>query len=525
MLIYRTETRLIRPSEEINRIRAAGDATDLLIGAGEIESGVADALCLASDGWNPTLGALREASLAAARFLFAPSARPAAVAALDALAGLELPERVEVSVPEGYAYYGLFPEQYAAAARRFRDEARPDRVGVVGIRSIGASLSAVAAAALEARGCEVRSWTMRPRGHPFYRSLAISPDLERELRARTAWHFAIVDEGPGLSGSSFACVAEKLAELGVPAERIVFLPSWDPEPESLLSETARACWARRRKYVVPFQRAEGLRDLSAGEWRRAVYLDAKAWPAVQPQHERRKYLDGRTLLKFAGLGRFGRAKLERGRELAEAGFSPRALGFEHGFLRHEFVEGRPLAARDRGPGLIAAMARYLAHLRRHYASDRGVSFDELLQMIATNAGLDTARLERFRGAVSASPAVAVDGRMLPHEWLLTPAGYLKTDSLDHHDGHFLPGSTDIAWDLAGASVEFEFEPEETGRLVETYAALSGDREVGRRLPFFTIAYLAFRLGYATVAQAAIRGSEDAGRFEALAAGYRARLRA
>jgi hypothetical protein len=523
MYIYRTETRVIRPRQQLTQIGASSDATDVLMGAGELESGVSDALCPEADGWNPTLAALRGASLAAGRFFLDRQRIPEVIDALDALATLELPPHVEVGVPEGYAYYGLYPETYAAAAGRFHDDSRPERVAVIGIRSIGASLSAVAAAALEARGCEVRSWTVRPRGHPFYRRLALSPELERQFRAHAGWHFAIVDEGPGLSGSSFACVAQKLEELGVPDERIVFLPSWDPDPRRLVSETAGSRWPRHCKYVAPFQAGAALQDLSAGQWRKAVYPNAGAWPAVQPQHERRKYLDGRTLLKFAGLGRFGSAKLPRAFELGEAGFSPRALGFENGFLRLEFIEGRPLAAGDRGPALISAMARYLAHLHREYAADRGARFDDLLRMIGTNTCLDAARLERFRTPATSARPVAIDGRMLPHEWMLTAAGYLKADSLDHHDDHFMPGCTDIAWDLAGASIEFGLTPRETRHLVETYSALSGDREVEMRLPFFRIAYLAFRLGYATVAQNTVDDPEEAARFAALATRYRARI--
>jgi hypothetical protein len=523
MLIYRTETQVIRPRRRITQISASSDATEVVIGAGELESGVSDALCPAADGWNPTLAALRGASLAAGRFFIDRQRMPEVVAALHTLVTLELPPHVEVGVPEGYAYYGLYPETYAAAANLFYGEVRPERVAVIGIRSIGASLSAIVAAALEARGCEVRSWTVRPRGHPFDRRLALSPELERQFRAHAAWQFAIVDEGPGLSGSSFACVAQKLEELGVPDECIVFFPSWHPDPASLVSKSAGLRWLRHRNYVVPFQAGAALRDISAGQGRYTLYRDTSAWPAVQPQHERRKYLDGSTLLKFAGLGHFGSAKLPRAFELGQAGFCPRALGFERGFLRLEFVDGRPLTAADRGPELISAMARYLAHLRLEHTVDRGASFDDLLRMIATNTGLDIARLERFRAPATAAPSVAIDGRLLPHEWLLTAAGYLKADSLDHHNDHFMPGCTDIAWDLAGASIEFGLTPRESRQFLETYSGLSGDREVGLRLPFFRIAYLAFRLGYVTVAQKTLRDPAEAARFAALAARYRARI--
>lgn len=74
---------------------------------------------------------------------------------LDALLSLDLPAAIEVRVPEGYAFYGLYPECYLAAGTLFRAElptnaGAPVPVHVVGIRSIGTSLAAAVAAALAA---------------------------------------------------------------------------------------------------------------------------------------------------------------------------------------------------------------------------------------------------------------------------------------------------------------------------------------------------------------------------------------
>ncbi len=64
--------------------------------------------------------------------------------------------------------------------------------------------------------------------------------------------------------------------------------------------------------------------------------------------------------------------------------------------------------------------------------------------------------------------------MLPHEWLLTATGYMKTDALDHHDDHFLPGCQNIAWDVACASVEFELDDSTSAELA---VAVGWDRAV------------------------------------------------
>ncbi|WDT73928.1 MAG: hypothetical protein MPW16_11695 [Candidatus Manganitrophus sp.] len=70
-----------------------------------------------------------------------------------------------------------------------------------------------------------------------------------------------------------------------------------------------------------------------------------SYSSVQPQHERRKYLSLESkekprLLKFAGLGRYGRSKRERAERLAGAGWGPPVVGLSRGFLVTEFVERR-----------------------------------------------------------------------------------------------------------------------------------------------------------------------------------------
>jgi hypothetical protein len=523
-------------------------ATEFLIEFGELEAAVLDGRFAAADSDDEFSRAFRDASTLLAH-LFRGSMGgeagpwlPRLGAALDRLRSLDLPETLTVSVPEGYAYYGLYPETYIRAAEWFFRDARPEAAVAIGIRSIGTSLSSVVTAALEARGCRVRSFTLRPRGHPFDRRLALSPGLEAILRTSTASWFLVIDEGPGLSGSSMACVAERLSGLGVPDERIVFFPSWDPDPASLVSESARRRWPRHRKYTASFEEVcpdlvSGTTDLSAGRWRALLYPSAGESPCVQPQHERRKYLDRRdgkpTLLKFAGLGSYGRAKLERAARLHDAGFAPRPLGLSNGFLRTEFVAGKPLAASEDDPALLEAIARYLAFLRRGFPAPRKVSFSRLLEMVHVNVceGLGEewagklAALSSYEPAITDAPATAIDARMLPHEWLRTTGGFLKTDGLDHHDDHFFPGPQESAWDLAAATVEFGLGEDAAAALLHRFESLSGDQGIAARLPFYRIAYLSFRMGYATLAAAALPPSTDREGFRRHAAGYRDLLRA
>lgn len=518
------------------------DVTTLLIDLGMVEAAVADELLPAADAPTPATTRLRRASLAAGR-LFRLSRRggsgPAVRAAAEALARdlrqpLALPRRVRLRVPEGYAYYALYPETYLAAARQLMTELRPERVVCIGIRSIGTSLSAVVAAACEARGALVESFTLRPRGHPFDRSPLVSAELEQALRSyRSSSWFLIVDEGPGLSGSSFCGTATFLAALGVPDARIVFFPSHLPDPAGFRSPGARARWPLHRKAHVGFEEAwlrhapfpSASRNLSGGAWRGHLGLPADRWPAVQPQHERRKYLaPGPVLHKFAGLGRFGARTFARAQVLASAGLSPTAHGLSGGFLAYGFIPGQPLTPPEARPDFLAWAAAYLRYVSSTFAQGASAAMEPLVAMTRANLleGLGPAALgrladlERQARSFGQVPAVAVDGRVLPHEWLRTPAGWLKTDAVDHHADHFYPGLTDIAWDVAGLGVELGLDRP----TLECLAGAVGGPALAPRLPFYRLAYLAFRLGYTTMAAETLAGSPDGARMAGLAERYR-----
>ena len=168
------------------------------------------------------------------------------------------------------------------------------------------------------------------------------------------------------------------------------------------------------------------------------------------------------------------------------------------------------------PALATWIRSYLRFLETLFPSDLPVPFEENMQMIRVNVveGLGEQwasrvdRLEPYRAQLCDRATVQIDGRMLPHEWLRTSAGLIKADALDHHDDHFFPGSQDIAWDVAAASVEF------------------GLTELPDMIPpacssFYKIAYLSYRLGYCVMAATS---GFDVNQFNALADTYRQKLR-
>lgn len=406
------------------------------------------------------------------------------------LAALPLPERIEIKEAEGYAYYALYPESYAIAAHALRG-ASPT---VIGLRSIGLGLGAIVAAVTEAP----LSLSLRPIGHPFRRELALGADLREALARRRDGLFAVVDEGPGLSGSSFAAVAGELETLGVARSRIHFFPSHRNPPGGAATSDIVERWQAAPKHVIGFEelaldapeprhRLAGwvedltgpalarLEDIGAGGWRR-LRADLAGLPA-SPQKERRKFLlrseRGVFLLRFAGLGAKGRATLNRAGRLFEGGFTPEPLGLRHGFLVERWeTDAQILDPRRDRAELIHHLAGYLAFRARHLSTPPASG--------ATIAQLDAMRRqtisELFATAAPAAlpPAphessvrrVQTDNRMHAWEWLRRRGGQiLKTDAADHCDAHDLIGCQDIAWDAVGARIEFDLAEDEFSGLL------------------------------------------------------------
>ncbi len=520
-----------------------GALVTLFIEAAELAQGLADSEfhSVGEDDCTP----LQEAAMAVVMDLaqrVAGSWRPverqkAAVPldpySLESLAAFPLPDLIRMRRAEGYAFYSLYPEAYLEAASRLPTRFANAPV-VIGLRSIGTGLAALAAVALQSRP----PITLRPMGHPFRRELRISNRLRARMLADPGAAYVIVDEGPGLSGSSFGAVADWLESQGVGADRIAFLPGHGGDLGPQASEPHRRRWAAAARPVVDFdslfRSGEGpfpplerrfedllgqalapLEDLSGGAWRR-LHDSTGALP-TNPQQERRKFLlrtsSGPWLLKFAGLGRAGKELLERARALHAAGFTAEPAGLRHGFLAERWLEGaRPLASplTDITPDAVNRLADYLGFRARHLPApqDSGAALPDLLAMARTNvaealgkdaaAALDIWTPERLAELETAVCRVVTDSRLHRWEWLRLPDGRLmKTDALDHAAAHDLIGCQDIAWDVAGGVVEFDLSEAQARALCRAVDAAAGlDR---RLLEFLLPCYIAFQIGYWTFA--------------------------
>lgn len=448
---------------------------------------------------------------------------------LESLAAFPLPDLIRMRRAEGYAFYSLYPEAYLEAAARLPPQFA-DAPVVIGLRSIGTGLATLAAVAQ--KSCP--PVTLRPVGHPFRRELRISDRLRARMLADPGAAYVIVDEGPGLSGSSFGAVADWLDSHGVGADRIAFLPGHGGDLGPQASEPHRRRWATAARPVVDFdslfRSGEGpfpplerwfedllgpalapLEDLSGGAWRRL--RDSTGSLPANPQQERRKFLlrtgSGPWLLKFAGLGRAGADLLERARALHAAGFTAEPAGLHHGFLAERWLEdARPLT--NVTPDAEDRLAGYLAFRARHFPAspDSGATLPDLLTMARTNvaealgkdaaAALDIWTPERLAELETAVCRVVTDNRLHRWEWLRLPDGRLmKADALDHAAAHDLIGCQDIAWDVAGGIVEFDLSDAQARALCRAVDAAAGLEQplVDVLLP----CYIAFQIGYWTFA--------------------------
>jgi hypothetical protein len=204
---------------------------------------------------------------------------------------------------------------------------------------------------------------------------------------------------------------------------------------------------------------------------------------------------------------------ERARKLHELGFGPDCGTPEFGFGIYPLAQGRILQRDDLSRDLLSHMARYCAVRGREFpATDGHAAHSKMEEMARFNFqeefGDSLPPLDLPDGALASRSPIISDARMQPHEWFCTDDGrVLKLDGAEHGDDHFFPGPTDIAWDLAGAIVEWKLSPEATDTLVREYRRVSGDR-VEQRVPAFVAAYASFRMGYCKMAAEAVRGSGE-----------------
>lgn len=480
MLVYSDHVEIADPgerlrefAEQLSRIATLPAGIDrhaklvaTLVDAGQLLQGVADA------GWpdeQPLSAFIHRLALCVVRSWDSGFAE---TGELPSGPTIQTTGDVTLRLPEGFAYYAVYPEAYIEAARRLSLSGPPR---VIGIRSIGTTLGGIVAATLGAP----RAVTVRPRGDPFARQVDLPADLLNEDA-----HYVIVDEGPGLSGSSFGAVADRLEEGGVPLERIAFLPSHDGPPGPQGSEAHRRRWKRARR--VP------------GDFDGRVLELARGWAG--------ELLRPNDVLTFVGLGQAGELKLEMAHALHSAALTREPVGLVHGFLIERGSKATGLAP---GEKPIGDIAHYIVARANLFPAEpgSGASIERLLEMCRRNISLAIGDQgggshDQIVGKIPKDRVrrVRTDNRMDRKNWLRAADGRLiKVDAVNHHQAHDLIGCQHLAWDVAGAIAEFALTSAEAEALIRAVEQ-RGPAIDPELLAFYRIAYLAFRLGQATLAQ-------------------------
>ncbi len=502
----------------VQRLASNDSLLDALIEAGELESALADANAPAA-----STSALLTDMLASRLTV----ENRASTAGLDRLAGkIEAPEKIYISPPEGFTYYALHPLDFARVVERIADPSQAH--AVIGIRSIGTTLSAVTTAALNAKGRVATRITVRPGGHPYARTTEFSPEQEHWIAEQVSHsaQFLVVDEGPGRSGSTFLSVVEALHRLCVPRECITIVGSREFDPEGLCAENAAVRWHGLHYLAATpcvSSRFPNFLYLGGGDWRKH-FCDQHEWPESWTQMERLKFLspDGQRFFKFEGMGPIGSEVRERAFALAAAGFSPAAEDSGDGFLSYHTIDARPSQRQDVSSPLLEQIARYCSFRVSEFGC-RSSNNSELRTMVEFNVQQEFGHeLKLEPEQLTTTEPVLVDGRMQPYEWILSRGGeLLKTDAISHGDNHFFPGPCDIAWDLGGTAVEWNLSNEATEFLLLRFQRLSG-LDLSKRIQDYMLAYCVFRLGFCKMATSTTSDSEEQSRLNLAYMRYRAR---
>jgi hypothetical protein len=364
--------------------------------------------------------------------------------------------------PEGFAFYGLTPEQYRRAARRWmsKNRARGDVI-VIGIRSIGTTLSRVVTEELLAGGVSARRCTVRTEGDPFCRSVRLPEWIHAKAAA-----YLVVDEGPGMSGSSFLSVSAELRKRGVGRERIHFFPSHDGLPGKAATAQVLAEWKQFARWIEPAL-APPLNP--ALNWQ---FIGPSA-PAPFDCSGRAEYFARRNAERSCGV-----PVVERnGWWLAFAKVAGEPARVDAATLaRHiEATADAPLPIKDELETERRLREMLVVNVEKH--------FRDAALTGALRRWLDGLIIEHGR-------ASSADGHLEPENWSKDASGRLwKLQTTGSGLSHFVAYRLPVWWDVAQAMLEWDFDDEMLRELKA--AGLECDP---RTLAFFKMANAAFELG-------------------------------
>ncbi|HKO51448.1 MAG TPA: hypothetical protein VJV79_27255 [Polyangiaceae bacterium] len=382
-----------------------------------------------------------------------------------------------LNLPEGFAFYALYPEQYCAAAVAYWGRHGPGQgcTHVLGLRSIGTTLSAAVAVVLRAGNAIHRRYSVRPYGQPFQRQIELTKPIAGDERV------LVVDEGPGLSGSSFFAAYSALNALGVAARRQVYFCAHPHPPGKMASRTIHTFWQQAERFVASNHdssistagglcstiryelsrhfgtRVLSLEDISGGRWRGQAFAESTSWPAAYAAFERPKLIarlaDGRrVVLKYYGQVLRPDAVAQQvdwsdraaARQISSSDSSVATI---HGYVARYWLEGELLSVGDKSDAILERLAKFVASRPWQRLND------------------ERSAARAYYGAT---------GALGPQEWLRALDGRVVKlpETLAGYD-HTAVRSEPLGWDLAAVVVEWQLTVPETEQLLASFRAHSG----------------------------------------------------
>ncbi len=509
------------------------EARQWLIALGQIEQAVLDSGL--SNGGQASAATLMAADLfLEVRSGSSSGTRAAVTELVRKLSILEsglVDQELEFRIPEGFAWYALYPDSYAQTSERWSLRFEPAEIDVcvIGLRSIGTTLAAVVAQALRRRGFRIANClTLRPSGVSPFRYVdfhGFSPASQN----------IIVDEGPGVSGASMVAVARALRDAGARPDSIHFFAGHAYGPGPAVGPEAKTWWQGDRIWTTSLddtflggkllpdalasaveeytgERAAGpAQPLGTQGWQALAGLRAlprAVAPIIETPKKFVRLRSGRNVvLKFAGMDltsqQFWESQANAHLVTDRAAVSP--LGRHQGWLVLPWIDGERLSAADAhsqfiteylGPWIAAVSTRKL-HPDEIRAGIRRVA-DALSAWATRQEAFPVSSIERVAEQVigevgTASQPCYGDGRLAPHEWIREPSGTIrKIDSGRHDRDHTWVGPQPIVWDLVGAEVEWGLDPMRAGELRSNVQSLTGYSCSERTRAFYIAGYCAFR---------------------------------
>lgn len=528
----------------------------ILARCGQLEQGAEDALA-------PETPLLRQATDSAARaFLNAFLPHESATWNQEETARLQSilarlaagpPRFLRVKVPEGFQFYALYPEQYILSVHQWVANRRPPQpVLVIGIRSIGTTLSALCLSTLHSFRIQASRVTVRPRGHPFDRITDLPASAVTHARCAI-----IVDEGPGLSGSSMASVARALEQSG--NDQVTFFPGHSGPPGNAGAEWVRDWWRRAPRVTTRLEEVRwqnrNLPDhlaaiaaaalaaescatatMGVGDWRRFAYPEPQEWPAICPAFERLSVVqtlpgDSIFFWRFSGFAAANPEDFAIG-PASDSGRPGEGRGLQAlGFSGISWPSGRrAIAADGQEPEVARALARHCAQRAGPLIPREQVlkALARLTEMLRVNAValLDNSVLPRIETLAQEAQWQCQtaprhgDGQLAPHHWVRSfMMGLKKAEPLLPVCDHTLVGQQPLWWDIAGALVEFDLAQSIFLQELSFHALLPP----ASTLEFYLAAYAALRASLMEFSLQAPQSPDEQARLRTALKFYTAKL--